>query len=385
MDISTERTVPAVRLVGQNDVKIWSLTNKERYRRALQKKDIPLLDSTQPEQTARTVLYRADYVLDAQLITDFAEINTDTILTTEDGANAVAANITAENIASAEKLLQGERDTTLGAIRRLSPSQITSPYRDALRKRSDPFALPLTEADVSKIEWRMFMGAYKGATDFVTKYLWPWPAIHLTRLAAARNISPNMVTLISLIFVFIAMGLFAQGYFVSGCIAGWLMTLLDTVDGKLARVTLTSSKMGDIFDHGIDMIHPPFWYWSWIIGINATAGGMAGDAILLGIIIGGYVLGRLQEGYFIWRFKIEIHVWQPIDTLFRLITARRNPNLIIFMWFALFDLPVVGVWAVAAWTLISLGFHFARIHMATRAGALSPIRSWLADQPQVSA
>ena len=44
------------------------------------------------------------------------------------------------------------------------------------------------------------------------------------------------------------------------------MTFLDTVDGKLARTTLTSSKWGDIFDHGIDLVHPPFWYVAWGAG-----------------------------------------------------------------------------------------------------------------------
>ena len=41
------------------------------------------------------------------------------------------------------------------------------------------------------------------------------------------------------------------------------MTFLDTVDGKLARVTLTSSPFGNVLDHSLDLIHPPFWYWAW--------------------------------------------------------------------------------------------------------------------------
>jgi phosphatidylglycerophosphate synthase len=48
------------------------------------------------------------------------------------------------------------------------------------------------------------------------------------------------------------------------------MTFLDTVDGKLARVTLTSSRIGDVLDHGLDLLHPPFWYLAWGIGL-ATA------------------------------------------------------------------------------------------------------------------
>jgi phosphatidylglycerophosphate synthase len=45
-----------------------------------------------------------------------------------------------------------------------------------------------------------------------------------------------------------------------GLVLGRLMTFLDTVDGKLARVTVTSSRFGDVLDHGLDIIHPPLVY-----------------------------------------------------------------------------------------------------------------------------
>src|SRR3546814_2416912 len=48
------------------------------------------------------------------------------------------------------------------------------------------------------------------------------------------------------------------GGFWTGLAAAWIMTFLDTVDGKLARVTLASSRWGNAYDHGIDLIHPPF-------------------------------------------------------------------------------------------------------------------------------
>ena len=65
--------------------------------------------------------------------------------------------------------------------------------------------------------------------------------------------------------------LFSYGYFALGLALGWVMTFLDTVDGKLARVTVTSSKWGNIFDHGIDLIHPPIWYVAWGIGLLSFA------------------------------------------------------------------------------------------------------------------
>jgi phosphatidylglycerophosphate synthase len=155
------------------------------------------------------------------------------------------------------------------------------------------------------------------------------------------------------------------------------MCFLDTVDGKLARVTLTSTRLGDVFDHGIDLVHPPFWYYAWGVGL---AGTMLNPTVaaLVAVIVAGYVIGRLQEGFFIWRFGIEIHIWRPVDTWFRLVTARRNPNLLLLMLFSLAGRPDLGLWAVAVWTVISLAFHFVRIGQAAMVTRGGPIASWLA-------
>src|SRR3546814_12411784 len=95
-----------------------------------------------------------------------------------------------------------------------------------------------------------------------------------------------MVTLASLLLVGAAFYWFAAGQYAIGLVAAWLMTFLDTVDGKLARVTVTHTKFGNVFDHGIDLVHPPFWYWAWMIGLQAT-GMTPPDALpLLAVIVG---------------------------------------------------------------------------------------------------
>ena len=136
----------------------------------------------------------------------------------------------------------------------------------------------------------------------MTKFVLPEPAFHATRLAAAMNLSPNHVTTVSLLLVFAAMYFFAQGQFLLGAVTGWLMCFLDTVDGKLARVTMQSSKWGNLYDHGIDLIHPPFWYYAWAYGavhVGPTSG-LSPDIIWTSLWITniGYVIGRLMEGLF---------------------------------------------------------------------------------------
>src|SRR5205814_4321962 len=100
-----------------------------------------------------------------------------------------------------------------------------------------------------------------------------------------------------------------------------------------------SSKWGEVFDHGIDLIHPPFWYWAWLHGLAAYGRPIEPlyATMVLWAIIAGYVAQRLIEGLFIKRFGgMHIHVWRPIDSQFRLITARRNPNMVILVAALLF-------------------------------------------------
>ena len=160
--------------------------------------------------------------------------------------------------------------------------------------------------------------------------------------------------------------MFWQGHWAAGIVAAWIMTFLDTVDGKLARTTMTYSNWGNIYDHGIDLIHPPFWYWAIYVGVQTTSSGPA-EILLLGslvIILAGYVLNRIEEGLFLHFFKFHIHVWQRIDSFAREITARRNPNILIFMVAVMLGQPGWGFVAIAAWTLIFLIFHCVRLIQA---------------------
>src|SRR3546814_12960566 len=71
--------------------------------------------------------------------------------------------------------------------------------------------------------------------------------------------------------------------------------------------------------------------------------------LVLGAIVGGYILQRIEEGIFIRCFKIQMHIWRPFDSRFRLITARRNPNLILLTLSVLIGRPDLGIIWVAVW------------------------------------
>jgi phosphatidylglycerophosphate synthase len=250
-----------------------------------------------------------------------------------------------------------------------------------LRKRDRPFVLPLDPADPEPVERAAYDASYKGVTDLLTLYLWRRPAFYLTRWAARAGLSPNFVTAIGAILCVLAFFLFWRGDYWLGVLSGFIFMVLDTVDGKLARCTGASSKWGNVFDHGIDLVHPPFWWWAWLHGLAAYGRPLSAlyATMVLWAIIGGYVLQRVIEGVFMRRFGgMHIHVWQKIDSQFRLVTARRNPNMVILVAALAVGRPDSGLVLVAWWTIISLIFHAVRYAMASeRAMRGAPITSWL--------
>ncbi|WP_235538574.1 CDP-alcohol phosphatidyltransferase family protein [Sphingomonas sp. Root710] len=254
-------------------------------------------------------------------------------------------------------------------------------YNEALRKREEPVLERLEPATVRAIERKTYFGAYKGVTDILTKYLWPEWALVLTRIAARLHMTPNMVTAIGAILCVLATWLFWEGRFWEGMAAGLGFMVLDTVDGKLARCTITSSYWGNIFDHGLDLVHPPFWWWAWGVGLTHWGLALAPHefALVMIAIVAGYVVQRLIEGVFMRRFgNMHIHVWEKVDSDFRLITARRNPNMVILFVATALKRPDIGIIAIAIWTVLSCIFHAVRLRQATRKRQRGiKIRSWL--------
>jgi phosphatidylglycerophosphate synthase len=250
-----------------------------------------------------------------------------------------------------------------------------------LRKRDRPFVLPLDPRDPEPVERAAYDASYKGVTDVLTLYLWRRPAFYLTRWAAQAGMTPNQVTLIGAVLCVATFFFWLKGMYWPGVATAFGFMVLDTVDGKLARCTGQSSHWGNIFDHGLDLVHPPFWWWAWAEGLNYHGDPFEPvyEALIIAAIVVGYVVQRGIEGIFMRRFGMHIHVWRPIDSKFRLITARRNPNMVILVASLLIGRPDMGLEVVALWTLISINFHAVRLAQANAAAERGRIPvSWLA-------
>jgi len=345
--------VNTVFLAGQAHGKLWGLSLLEWQARACKK--FGLIVSEDPQ--IATHILDTHFILSNNLLKAFAQCQETALII--DGKIAALAGGDIDMI--------GRPASAAGGLRKVGPEALVPSYNKALRKSEPAYALDIRRTPLDKIMRRQFASSYKGITDFVTKFFWPVPAFYVTRLCAQLRMTPNMVTTIGFILVFAALYFFWHGQWALGFAAGWIMTFLDTVDGKLARTTMTFSKWGNIYDHGIDLIHPPFWYWAWFVGLG---GSFAFSNVMfdplsfaLAAILIGYVVDRIIEGIFLQQHGFHIHVWRPINSALRFIIARRNPNMFIFMIGILLTAfwSDAGRWSfyvIAMWTWVCIAFNF---------------------------
>jgi phosphatidylglycerophosphate synthase len=213
----------------------------------------------------------------------------------------------------------------------------------------------------AKLERFLFWSNYKGSTDLFTRYVYP-PLVWLMVGPLARcRIHPNWVTLVSIVLALAAIPCWANGWFITGFVMAYGMSVLDSVDGKLARLTFTDSVSGNYLDHGLDMVHPPLWYLSWAYGLGIAAEGwgsaLGQGAIAIFVL---YVVDRLVLKIYPYVFKRAFHTHSRMDGLVRSFIARRNISLPLFTVGYLIGLGREAFFLIVVWQAATTLYHAAR-------------------------
>ena len=366
-------------VLEETTVKLWGLSASERLRRQLKEAGGVKLVAAPAElpDSGLVLLLNGRYLFEVRTLSGLMSKRNSLLRCPQDGGVA-AAIVDAANVNAAQARMTGDADAASGSLESITAADLTA-FNEALRSAQTPLLEVISEGRKPELENRLYGNAYKGITDLVTKFLWPRPAKKAVHVAATLGISPNMVTTLGLILVLAACYLFLNGQYFTGLLAGWIMTFLDTVDGKLARVTVQSSKFGHLYDHLIDLFHPPFWYIYWGMSLGSFGSVLGFDQEqMYWLIIIGYVAGRIVEGIFPLLGNCTIFTWQPYDAWFRLVTARRNPCLLILTVSAVIGRPDWGFVAVTFWTVLTTMLMLVRLLQGLVARIRGgPLQSWL--------
>jgi len=131
----------------------------------------------------------------------------------------------------------------------------------------------------------MLRNIFGNTTEKICQYI----ASYLNRY----NITPNMLTITGLIINLIGGILFFSGQFI---IAGWVILiagLFDMLDGALARVTNSVSKIGAFTDSVADR-YSDFFIFGGVCAYYARLGSLGGVLLCLGIITGAYLVSYVR-------------------------------------------------------------------------------------------
>jgi len=252
----------------------------------------------------------------------------------------------------AKELAEGDFDSYLTMLRRS-----LAPY---LFRVANPAAR-------DRVEHFLFWSNYKGSTDFLTRYVYPPLVWMMVRPLARWRVHPNWITGIGWLATAVSLPLFAAGAWVPGLALSYLMSVLDSVDGKLARLTYKSSRFGLVFDHALDIIHPPLWYMAWgyaLGGGDLTSAPFQWSLWMLAV----YVADRAITGIFKGRTKRSIHGFTPLDERMRTFISRRNVNLAFFTVALALDWTIPGLraaeftfYGIVIWQVLCFAWHAERL------------------------
>ena len=376
-DVIDVKPAPGFGLIGENASRIWGLPIKEWQTRAFKKAGA---DVAEPLSNGdRGLWHHIDWIMSAELSKSFAVTNRLALI--EGGTVVSLSGATREE---AEALIgQDVEGVSATVFKAVTPSDVNDGYIKSLRKHETPYVIDTKSTPILDIMRKQFKSSYKGITDFVTKWFWPVPAFYVTRFCAWLRLSPNQVTTIGFFLMIAATYFFWNAQWALGFLCGWTMTFLDTVDGKLARTTMTYSSWGNIYDHGIDLIHPPFWYSAWFVGLVGLDGTLSLSEPLCIALIAiwiGYILDRVIEGIFMRQHGFHIHVWTKFNSGLRFFIARRNPNTFIMM----IGVILMSIWTdagywtfliIAIWTWVCIMANF--LTLIAGFFAKRPIVSWM--------
>lgn len=199
-------------------------------------------------------------------------------------------------------------------------------------------------------------GAQKGSLDLPAKVLHaPIENFIVSRLCEG-SITPNQLTLVTNIAAWLVTWGILSGFLWTSLIGAALVGIMDGLDGKLARVKVMTSKVGEL-EHLFDMIFEYSWWLclGWVLGgaSLSSAAFMAG----IGLVIVSFADTLIGVIFWVvhgcWHNR-TIDNYTPFELTVRKFGGRRN----IYIWLMLITGPLIGLeaalWVCVWWGVVTI-------------------------------
>lgn len=238
-------------------------------------------------------------------------------------------------------------------------SQI-EPYVSGMRKEMAPWWIDVdTEEDLRRAKETIIENASKNPSDALACYVHKPIENRLVALISDFNVSPNQVTIIVNVLAYTVTGLFLSGHLLAASILSFVVGIADGLDGKLARVTLKTSKLGSL-EHSFDLLFEFSWFIALSLYLFASAR-TSTPLILTTFIILFIAFYRSIYDRFGRAAGRSLDDYGSFERIFRRVAGRRN----------LYNIPIL--------ICILLGVaHYALAFVAGHAAITAIVYAWRA-------
>jgi phosphatidylglycerophosphate synthase len=304
------------------------------------------------ELPSESLAMSADRLVDLRVLRALLRRATTTFASVDGSASEPVAWIHA-----AELRRHGEK---IAAHAQRLPLATLDLYNPELRGTVAPYVIRCSSPDERRVAWHVLLDhVQKRALDLPGQYFDTPFENFLVRRFAPTDISPNQITLATLIMAGGVAVLFLRGWLCVGVLLALVVGVLDGVDGKLARLKLATSKLGE-FEHVGDFFYENAWYltlaWHlhavtqrprlWYAGVGLVACDLI-DSLL-------YLVLQRHTG----KMLDELTTF---DRRFRAIAGRRNVYVMIFVAGFFSGYPTQAFSCAVAWAAVTVAVHASRV------------------------
>ncbi len=278
----------------------------------------------------------------------------------EGGSRASIARLTPDALAGSGDPLEQARAIGAGDI---------SHYDAEVRGDVPPYCQRVDDAPEAERGWAsLIRGAHKQPGDLIEKFIQPPIEKWIVRAICDWRVTPNQITVASIIIAIGAAALFYQGSIVLGAVLAFVTIVLDGVDGKLARVKLMTSRFGEL-EHVFDYFYENAWYLCLAAHFSAAHGAIAwkvGVGITVMDTIDNIVCALFKQV-----MGVTIDEMNVFAERFRLVGGRRGIYLSILLVGLSVGQAFAAFQVVLAWVCCTVLVHLGQFayHYSARSHA----------------
>ena len=190
--------------------------------------------------------------------------------------------------------------------------------------------------------------------ELPAQYFDPFFENLLVRRLAATSVTANQVTLVTTVLGFAVAGLYLGGWLRLGVLLAIFVEVLDGVDGKLARITRTTSKAGE-YEHILDFFYENSWWLAlgWFLSTRGSPSAWTAALAMVAFDLTDNIVYSIADV----RWGRSVDNATPFLSRFRLIAGRRNIYTWMFIPGFFLGAPALSFYLAVAWAGVAAAIH----------------------------